>query len=351
MNLSVGIVGLPNVGKSTLFNALTNSTVDAQNYPFCTIEPNKGIVPIRDKRLDNLSKIEKSERTIYSTIEFVDIAGLVKGASTGAGLGNQFLSNIREVAVIAHIVRDFENGDVIHVEGKIDPASDIETIELELILKDIETVKKRIESQRGKARTDKKEQEKFVIIENLLAHLESGKMANSFETEEDDLMRELSLLTSKPQIYVFNRQKDSPFNTDISEKLKPNLSMDIKLEYEISTLSDDEKQEFLNEFGMETTGLESLSKACFDLLGLICFFTSGKTESRAWTIKKDMPIEEAAGTIHTDFTKKFIAADVVAYDDFVKYNGWAGAKEAGKIRLEGKGYKVKDGDVVIIRHG
>ncbi|MCA9385946.1 redox-regulated ATPase YchF [Candidatus Dojkabacteria bacterium] len=355
MNLSIGIVGLPNVGKSTLFNALTNSTVEAQNYPFCTIEPNKGIVPIKDSRLDKLAEIEKSKRKVNAVVEFVDIAGLVKGAATGAGLGNQFLSHIREVAAIAHVVRDFEDDNIIHVDGKIDPTSDIETIELELILKDIETLQKRMATIQAKARSDKKAMQEYEWMDGLLKHLESGQRAFDYDSEgisEEVIIarKSMCLLTDKPQLYIINKRIENENDTKSSLTTKPNIAMDIKLEYELSQLDDEEKKEYLSEFNLEYTGLERLTRACFELLGLCNFFTAGEQESRSWTIQLDTKAQGAAGAIHTDFAKNFIAADVVSYESFVEFNGWNGAREHGKVRLEGKDYVVKDGDIIIFKH-
>lgn len=355
MNLSVGIVGLPNVGKSTLFNAMTNNQVDSANYPFCTIEPNKGIIPVEDENLDKLALISKSQKKINAVIEFVDIAGLVKGASQGAGLGNQFLANIREVAAIAHVVRDFEDDEIIHVEGRINPVEDIDTIETELILKDMETMNKKMGALRKYSKFDTKLQEQYSTLEKLAEHLGKGKLAINFPVnpELEDLMRELSLLTYKPVVYVINKKQGekSKIFEELLKKGKNVIEMDVRLEYEISKLDDNEKNEFLGEFGLESPGLVRLSQIFYDALELISFYTSGEQETRAWTIKKGTKAPQAAGVIHTDFEKKFISAEVISLDDFIKYNGWNGAKDAGKMRLEGREYVFSQNDVVIIRHG
>ncbi len=356
MNISVGIVGLPNVGKSTLFNALTNLSVDASNYPFCTIEPNVGIVPIKDQRLDKLALVAKSKKIIYPVIEFVDIAGLVKGASKGEGLGNKFLSHIREVAVIAHIVRNFNDPKVSHIDNVVDPAEDIETIQTELLLKDLETLENKMSGLKHKNKLAVDVQEQLECLEGLVEYLSGGKFAESFiwpsNNVIEELRKSLSLLTDKPQIYILNQPYDQPL--PILPKLNDKdiiLKLDILAEYEISKLLDNERTEYMQMLQISKSGLDILSNECFKLLNLVYFFTAGVEEARAWTTKANSTIQIASGEIHTDFVDKFIAAEVVNYKDFIQYGGWQGAKTAGKVRLEGKEYTVKDGDVVYIKHG
>lgn len=355
MNLSVGIVGLPNVGKSTLFNALTNAKVEAQNYPFCTIEPNKGIVEVADERLSELAKIASSKRIVPAIIEFVDIAGLVKGASKGEGLGNQFLGTIREVAAIAQVIRNFEDTDVIHVEGSVDANRDMEVIEMELILKDIESVEKKVSSIQRFAKTDAKIKAVVDHLEGLLEHLGNSSLAYKYPIDEEievlKTRNELFLLTDKPFIYIINtKDVDSENGEGLDIDKDQMLPLDIKLEYELSELSSDEKAEYLSEFGLSETGLQKLSRECYDTLDLISFFTAGEMEARAWTIKKGHTAPQAAGVIHTDFEKNFIAAEVVSFSDFKECGGWLGAKDAGKVRLEGKNYIINEGDVVLFKH-
>lgn len=363
MKLSLGIIGLPNAGKSTLFNALTNKSVPVENYPFTTIEPNVGIVPLNDPRLTKVAKCEKSEKVVPATIKFVDIAGLVKGASKGEGLGNKFLAHIREVDAIVHLIRTFEDDNVSHVDKTIDPKRDKETIEAELIIKDTETVEKRFAELKQKARSEKRLAAPAKYIEQLLKHLNEGNLANTFpEPKEEDVQiirRELFLLTDKPILYLVNTAQEK-INRDIEQKLRKELGlkdnqtlilMDAKLEEDISKLEPDEQKEFLREVGLEESSIDKLVEASFMTLNLITFFTANKNEARASTIHKGDHIVQAAAAIHTDFAEKFIAADVASYEDFVKYGGWQGCKETGKARLEGKDCIVKDGEVIFIRHG
>jgi len=360
MALHCGIVGLPNVGKSTLFNALTNATIAAENYPFCTIDPNVGVVPVPDSRMDKLAEIVNPERILPTTIEFVDIAGLVAGASKGEGLGNQFLGNIRETDAIIHVVRCFDDDNVIHVDGKIDPLSDIEVINTELALADMASVEKMLLKTSKAARTgNKEEQVKKAVLERVFAHLDQGLAVRSLELTEDEikLIKELCLITLKPALYVANVQDDGFEGNPLLDQVKEFAATEnanvvavcAAIEAEIIQLEDDEKQEFLDDLGLEEPGLNRVVRAAYSLLNLSTYFTAGVMEVRAWTIPINATAPQAAGVIHTDFEKGFIRAEVTAYQDFIDYKGEQGAKDAGKWRLEGKDYIVQDGDVVHFR--
>ena len=360
--MKLGIVGLPNVGKSTLFNSITKAGAECANYPFCTIEPNVGVVPVPDERLDNLAKMYNPQKVTHAVIEFVDIAGLVKGASKGEGLGNKFLSHIRETDAIVEVVRCFENSNIVHVDGSIDPIRDIETINLELIFADIETVNKRLDKAKKNLKADKKYQEEIDLLEKIKTNLENGISARALDFNDDEkaLVKDMFLLTTKPILYIANVSEEQLENAENDEKvLKVKeyakkekaevIPLCVKIEEELSGLDDNDKKEMLEALGLEESGLDKVIKKSYDLLGLMSFLTAGEPEVRAWTIKKGTKAPQAAGKIHSDIERGFIKAEVVSYSDLMREGSMVAAREKGLVRQEGKDYIMQDGDIVLFK--
>ena len=362
IDMKIGIVGLPNVGKSTMFNSITKAGAECANYPFCTIEPNVGVVAVPDERIDKLAEMYKPQKVTKAVVEFVDIAGLVKGASKGEGLGNKFLSHIREVDAIAQVVRCFEDSNVIHVDGNINPLRDIETINLELIFADMETLDKRLEKAKKNLKADKKYQIEIDVIEKVKANLEKGIPARAIDLNDEELeiIKDMFLLTSKPIIYIANISEEQMSNAENDEKVKQVkeyaqkenaevIPLCVKIEEELSGLDESDKAEMLEALGLQESGLDKLIKKSYDLLGLMSFITAGEPEVRAWTIKKGTKAPKAAGKIHSDIERGFIKAEIVSYDDLIREGSMVSAKEKGLVRQEGKDYIMQDGDIVLFK--